>query len=116
MEKLTRNNLIYGGIIALFAVLLILSSWQIWTIYETIWPMPPFTLTRSFSLLPSAFSDEAWLFYDTLPILSWLNIFGGICILVGVPLFFMEVKMYKTLIMVGKVDPKGKRTALKIWW
>ena len=100
MEKLTRNNLIYGGIAALFGFLIILSPWLVWTSYKVMFPAG---LLKSFSLIPSEWADGSWLFYDLLPILSWLPVFGGILVLVGVGIFFLELKIGKTLIKVGYI-------------
>lgn len=100
MEKLTRNNIIFGSITAVFGLLIILSPWLIWTSYKVMFPPG---LLKSFSLIPSGFADGSWIFYDLLPILSYLPVIGGVLILVGVGIFFLEVKMYNTLIKYGYI-------------
>ena len=65
--------------------------------------MNPAGLLKSFSLLPSDWANDPWLFYDLIPILSWLPIFAGILILVGVALFWLEVGFWSTLFKIGYI-------------
>ncbi|MHA1785974.1 MAG: zinc ribbon domain-containing protein [Candidatus Helarchaeota archaeon] len=100
MDKLLRNNLIYAGLMGIFGILILISPWMVWTVYKV---MNPPGLLKSFSLIPSDFADAAWLFYDLLPIMSWLPVFGAILLFVGVGIFFLELGTYKTLFKIGHI-------------
>ncbi|NHI91528.1 MAG: zinc ribbon domain-containing protein [Candidatus Lokiarchaeota archaeon] len=100
MERQTIKNLIGTGFVVLFGALIILSPWMVWTSYKV---MNPAGLLKSFSLIPSDFADDPWLFYDLLPIISWLPIFAGILILVGIGVFWLELGFYKTLFKFGYI-------------
>ncbi len=65
--------------------------------------MEPAGLLKFFSLIPSDFSDGPWIFYGLLPVISWLPVFGGIIVLGGLGLFFLEIKTGKTLITIGYI-------------
>ena len=98
MERQTLYNLICTGVIILFGTFITLSPWLAWTSYKV---MNPAGLLKSFSLLPSNWADDPWLFYDLLPIVSWLPVLAGILIFVGLGLFWLEVSLYKTLFKFG---------------